>query len=329
MLRRLRKSRGGTAEIVGTVLFLVILFFFFSNVFLWHNQATQEMDQVIADKTNSAVRIETAVLPGTPVNSNSEQIVLAYGAGLSLSEAPTPGSGSLALNVTFMFYPTVNAGGVATRIDTAGKQRLVADLRLSINASYVDPVNEPCFVYIWDYDESGWVNTALMVTNGFVWSNTTLSDPSSYINGKGLVMVGLMDASSQMGYNDTAQGFLNIASIEVCADSVALEVTNLGGSEAALSRLWIINATQTADSQTDHVYADLNGTTPGDTIVAGGSTLTIMLSDQTQLANDSSVLATDNTGNWTLNYAPPPGGQVIFRVLTTLGNTAACSYNFP
>ncbi len=58
MLRRFLKGRKGASEIVGTALFLVILFFFFSNVFLWHDQVTREMDQVIADKMNSAIRVD-------------------------------------------------------------------------------------------------------------------------------------------------------------------------------------------------------------------------------------------------------------------------------
>jgi hypothetical protein len=58
MLRRFLKNQKGASEIVGTALFLVILFFFFSNVFLWQDQVTREMDQVIADKMNSAIRVE-------------------------------------------------------------------------------------------------------------------------------------------------------------------------------------------------------------------------------------------------------------------------------
>ena len=103
----------------------------------------------------------------------------------------------------------------------------------------------------------------------------------------------------------------------VCADPVALKVTDLGGSDATLSRLWIVNATQTADAQTDHVYTELN-----DTLVAGGSTRTIMLQHiETALTADNDSLV--------VNYVPPAGETVIFKVLTTLGNTAACSIDFP
>ncbi len=61
MLRRFRRDRRGASEIVGTVLFLVILFFFFSNVFLWHDQVTREMDQVVVDRMNSGVRLDAFV----------------------------------------------------------------------------------------------------------------------------------------------------------------------------------------------------------------------------------------------------------------------------
>jgi hypothetical protein len=43
---------------VGTALFLVILFFFFSNVFLWHDQITREMDQVVVDRMNSGIKLD-------------------------------------------------------------------------------------------------------------------------------------------------------------------------------------------------------------------------------------------------------------------------------
>ena len=58
MLRRFVKDKKAASEIVGTALFLVILFFFFTNVFLWHDQVTRDMDQIISDKKNSAIRVE-------------------------------------------------------------------------------------------------------------------------------------------------------------------------------------------------------------------------------------------------------------------------------
>lgn len=67
-MRKFVKDRKGASEIVGTALFLVILFFFFSNVFLWHDQVVREMDQVEADRRNTALRISAS--------SNGSLIVL-------------------------------------------------------------------------------------------------------------------------------------------------------------------------------------------------------------------------------------------------------------
>jgi hypothetical protein len=312
MLKKLLKNRVGTAEIVGTVLFLVILFFFFSNVFLWHNQVTREVDQVIADKTNSAVRIETTVLLGAPVNSSDWQ------PDLFLNENGSASTGFW-LRRDYAF---------STGIVSAEEKRLVADLRFSINASFDDDSDEPCFVYIWDWDQSAWMNTGLMVTNGYRFSNTTLGFPGSYIDGGGNVRIRILDASSQFGTGDPVQGVLNIRYMAVCADSFALEVTNLGGSDATLSRLWIVNATQTG-AQTDHVYGDLENVTD-DTLVAGGSRRTIMFSTETRPVDEEGSITVDTIGdNIVVYYVPPAGQTVIFRVLTTLGNTAACSYDFP
>jgi hypothetical protein len=57
-LRRMLCSRTGTAEIIGSVMFLLIMMFFFTNVFLWHDRATREMDSVLSDKMNSLVNVE-------------------------------------------------------------------------------------------------------------------------------------------------------------------------------------------------------------------------------------------------------------------------------
>ena len=81
-LLRLLRNRRGTAEIVGSVLFLVILFFVFTNVYLWHEQATRQMDNVVLNKVNSPVSIEI-------VNMSSPTGVLKVtnkgGVGFSLS----------------------------------------------------------------------------------------------------------------------------------------------------------------------------------------------------------------------------------------------------
>lgn len=60
-MKKLRNNQRGTAEIVGTVLFLVILLFFFSNVFLWYNNVSGQMNQVMSDKLNALVSLDSTM----------------------------------------------------------------------------------------------------------------------------------------------------------------------------------------------------------------------------------------------------------------------------
>ena len=62
VLYKLFTNRRGTAEIVGSIMFLLILLFFFTNVYLWHDTATREMDDVLADKMNSPVSIQIVTM---------------------------------------------------------------------------------------------------------------------------------------------------------------------------------------------------------------------------------------------------------------------------
>ena len=57
MIRRLLKNKKGVAEVIGSVMFLVILLFFFTNVYLWHDAATKEMNDLYVQKINSPITI--------------------------------------------------------------------------------------------------------------------------------------------------------------------------------------------------------------------------------------------------------------------------------
>ncbi len=57
-MKRLIKNRKGTAEVIGTMLFIVILLFFFTNVYLWHDAATKEANQLYLKQINSTFKIE-------------------------------------------------------------------------------------------------------------------------------------------------------------------------------------------------------------------------------------------------------------------------------
>ena len=58
MLKKLLNNRKGTAEIIGSVMFIVILLFFFTNVYLWHDAATKEMNELYVQKMNSGMGIQ-------------------------------------------------------------------------------------------------------------------------------------------------------------------------------------------------------------------------------------------------------------------------------
>jgi len=327
------KNRSGTAEIVGTVLFLVILFFFFSNVFLWHNQISQEMDSLIADKMNSAVRIETIILSGQAVHSDNEHITIGAptpyrdyypqdtrnldGHSRSIQEEDLGPQNGWSLDVDYAF---------ATAIDAPEKKRLISAVRLGVYASFSDP-SEACFVYAYDWVDTAWIDTRLMITKENRWSNTTLPFPASYIDGGGIVKIRIVDASSQLGINDTLRGTLSIDCLEVHADSIELDVTNLGGSDAFMSRLWIVNSTQTTNPEKDHIYSNLE---PLSTPPGSHREITFnMAIEETQFNQDGSVKVSVDAQGAMINYVPPSGQTVIFRVFTTLGNTAACSCSFP
>jgi hypothetical protein len=56
-MRRLLKNKKGTAEVIGSVMFIVILLFFFTNVYLWHDAAIKEMNELQLEKMNSGMSI--------------------------------------------------------------------------------------------------------------------------------------------------------------------------------------------------------------------------------------------------------------------------------
>jgi hypothetical protein len=55
LLKRFIKNKKGTAEVIGSV-FIIILIFFFTNVCLCHDAATKEMNDLQVQKINSQLR---------------------------------------------------------------------------------------------------------------------------------------------------------------------------------------------------------------------------------------------------------------------------------
>ena len=57
-MKNFRKNCKGTAEVIGTIMFIMILLFFFTNVYLWHDAATKDANQLNLQKINSSFSIE-------------------------------------------------------------------------------------------------------------------------------------------------------------------------------------------------------------------------------------------------------------------------------
>ena len=63
LIKRLLKNKKGTAEVIGSVMFIVILLFFFTNVYLWHDTVTKEMNDLYVQKINSPITISIMSSP--------------------------------------------------------------------------------------------------------------------------------------------------------------------------------------------------------------------------------------------------------------------------
>ena len=75
-LSKLLGDRRGTAEIIGSVMFLVILLFVFTNVYLWHDNASREMNTVLAEKMNTPISVR--------VNDSGNGLVVTNNGGFEI-----------------------------------------------------------------------------------------------------------------------------------------------------------------------------------------------------------------------------------------------------
>lgn len=57
MFKKIIRNKKGTAEVIGTIMFIVILMYFFANVYLWHDTATREMNNLAVTKVNSPITV--------------------------------------------------------------------------------------------------------------------------------------------------------------------------------------------------------------------------------------------------------------------------------
>jgi len=54
-LKQLIRNQKGTAEVIGTIMLILILMFFFTNVYLWHDAATKQMNDMYVQKMNTPI----------------------------------------------------------------------------------------------------------------------------------------------------------------------------------------------------------------------------------------------------------------------------------
>jgi hypothetical protein len=67
-MKRLLKNKKGTAEVIGSVMFIIILLFFFTNVYLWHDAKTKEMNDLYVQKINSPITV--SAMSSSPYDLN-------------------------------------------------------------------------------------------------------------------------------------------------------------------------------------------------------------------------------------------------------------------
>ncbi len=58
MFTKLLGNRRGTAEVIGTIMFVMIVLFLFTNVYLFHDNATKEMNDLSARKMQAGMTLD-------------------------------------------------------------------------------------------------------------------------------------------------------------------------------------------------------------------------------------------------------------------------------
>lgn len=374
-IKNLLRNRRGTAEIVGTVLFLVILLFFFSNVFLWHNQVSRETDQIIADKVNSPVKFEVTSGSSIPVQCIANPLVFggfaaSQGTPSNPNNPPKGGSYTNSAGPPYGKIMSGTGGGTDSYIDTRtkdGKYQVLIETGLwetsqtaecqytnlnyiCLNATYqfnvtvtksedlrlieaiairfygrsIDAEGEAVDVYLYNVQRRTFENTGLKILSALDWYNVTLENPGRYISvasgTKGIVKVNYL--SDQQGFycDEKQYGQLWIDYQDVSVSPLSLKISDLGGKDIRLERLWITDV-----SADNHIYIEL-AKVPDlldnlkEVWLAAGSSVNINFGNATVYDEIQNVL--------TIDYQPP-AGDLIFEVLTNLGNTATTEYPFP
>jgi hypothetical protein len=77
IFKKLLGNRKGTAEVIGTIMFVMIILFLFTNVYLYHDNATKEMNDLSARKMQAGMTLA--------YDSDGDSVITATGSEVVLS----------------------------------------------------------------------------------------------------------------------------------------------------------------------------------------------------------------------------------------------------
>jgi len=90
---RIFRNKKGTAEVIGTIMAIVILMFFFTNVYLWHDTASKQMDEMYVDKMNTLINVSLTAgnssLVVTNIGGSDVQLAMLW---IDIESGPNQGS---------------------------------------------------------------------------------------------------------------------------------------------------------------------------------------------------------------------------------------------
>jgi hypothetical protein len=109
LIKRLLRNKKGTAEVIGSVMFIIILLFFFTNVYLWHDAAVKEMNDLQMQKVNT--KIEATINNNGVLNVTNNGAMDVSLASLWVNEQSTSQRSPDAQHLIFDLHNVAISGG--------------------------------------------------------------------------------------------------------------------------------------------------------------------------------------------------------------------------